>query len=207
MGDAIKKSLVLYHDIRKPLELLDDAERGKLFLAVLDYSEFRVLPDFSGALLMAFAFIQGAIDRDAEKWNEKREARREAGRKGGKQSQANRANASFASKEEQIQTNQAVPVPVPAPVPVPVIDIEVDKPPTKTRFSPPSVDEVRAYCLEHGNHVDPERFVDFYASKGWLVGKNPMKDWRAAVRNWERNSSCNEKDSEAFQNLPGVVYV
>jgi len=49
------------------------------------------------------------------------------------------------------------------------------------------VDEVAAYCLERGNGVDAGRFVDFYASKGWLVGKSPMKDWKAAVRTWERD--------------------
>ena len=55
------------------------------------------------------------------------------------------------------------------------------------RFIPPTVDEVAAYCQERGNGLDPESFVDFYASKGWMVGKNPMKDWKAAVRTWERS--------------------
>ncbi len=61
---------------------------------------------------------------------------------------------------------------------------EADKPPTRPRFSPPTVEEVRAYCAEKGYAVDPDRFVDYYTSNGWKVGKNPMKDWRAAVRNW-----------------------
>ena len=56
----------------------------------------------------------------------------------------------------------------------------------KKRFVKPSVEEVREYCNERRNRVDPEAFVDFYASKGWKVGKEPMKDWRAAVRTWER---------------------
>ena len=57
------------------------------------------------------------------------------------------------------------------------------------RFIPPDVPEVKAYCMERGNNVDPERFVNFYEAKGWMVGKNKMKDWRAAVRNWERNGA------------------
>lgn len=56
---------------------------------------------------------------------------------------------------------------------------------------PPTVDEVRAYCIERGNNVDPERFVDYYTSKGWLIGKNKMKDWKAAVRTWEKRSKEN----------------
>lgn len=56
-------------------------------------------------------------------------------------------------------------------------------------FSPPDIQDVKAYCIERKNNVDPERFIDFYEAKGWTVGKNKMKDWRAAVRNWERNEA------------------
>ncbi len=55
------------------------------------------------------------------------------------------------------------------------------------KFTQPSVDVVRAYCRERKNRVDPQRFVDFYESKGWMVGKNKMTDWHAAVRNWEKD--------------------
>ena len=58
---------------------------------------------------------------------------------------------------------------------------------SRARFVPPTVKEVAAYCRQRGNRIDPERFVDYYTANGWLVGKNRMKDWRAAVRNWENN--------------------
>ena len=64
------------------------------------------------------------------------------------------------------------------------------------RFSPPTIEEVRAYCNERGNNVDPEKFIDFYESKGWMVGKTKMKDWRAAVRNWERNSASKSSNND-----------
>lgn len=64
------------------------------------------------------------------------------------------------------------------------------EPPRAARFTPPTIEEVKAYCRERENNVDAERFIDFYASKGWKIGKNAMKDWRAAVRTWERNSSA-----------------
>lgn len=60
----------------------------------------------------------------------------------------------------------------------------------RTRFSPPTVEEVEAYCKERGNSVSAQRFVDFYASKGWKVGQNPMKDWKACVRTWEHRDSA-----------------
>lgn len=59
-----------------------------------------------------------------------------------------------------------------------------------TRFIPPSQDEIKSYCDERKNNVDPARFVDFYSSKGWMVGKNKMKDWKAAVRNWENSNKA-----------------
>ena len=63
------------------------------------------------------------------------------------------------------------------------------KPPARTRFSPPSVQEIEDYCREKGFLLDAERFVDYYASIGWRVGKNPMKDWRAAVRTWVKKDT------------------
>lgn len=54
------------------------------------------------------------------------------------------------------------------------------------RFTPPTPDEVRLFCQSKGYQIDVERFIDFYTSKGWMIGKNHMKDWRAAVRNWAR---------------------
>lgn len=68
------------------------------------------------------------------------------------------------------------------------IYIEPEKKKAK-RFTPPSREEVQAYCLERKNNVDAERFIDYYTSNGWMVGKNKMKDWKAAVRTWEKNGS------------------
>lgn len=63
------------------------------------------------------------------------------------------------------------------------------------RFTPPTVEEVRSYCQERGNSVDPETFVNFYESKGWFVGKSKMKDWKACVRTWERNRKSENKSA------------
>ena len=62
----------------------------------------------------------------------------------------------------------------------------------KTKFSPPTLEEVRDYCIERRNNVDPQRFMDYYTSNGWRVGKNPMRDWKAAVRNWERGDKTSD---------------
>ena len=60
--------------------------------------------------------------------------------------------------------------------------------PSSRRFTPPTVDEVAAYCRERRNAVDAQRFVDFYAASGWMRGKTPVKDWKACVRTWEQNN-------------------
>lgn len=76
-----------------------------------------------------------------------------------------------------------------------VTDTTVGNTPAKAkRFVPPSVEEVQAYCMEKGySLVNPERFVSYYTSNGWMVGKTKMKDWKAAVRTWE------QRQREQFQ--------
>ncbi len=72
------------------------------------------------------------------------------------------------------------------------------KPPC-TRFSPPSVEDVRDYCVERGNSVDAERFCDYYAANGWVQGKGkPIKDWRATVRTWERRERNKTEEKKLF---------
>ncbi|QBE95252.1 hypothetical protein PMF13cell1_00767 [Blautia producta] len=76
-------------------------------------------------------------------------------------------------------------------------------------FSPPTADEVTAYCQEMGYKVNPDAFVDFYDSKGWMVGKNKMKDWKAAVRNWnrsQRQESTAKGKATKFSNFQGRKY-
>lgn len=63
------------------------------------------------------------------------------------------------------------------------------------RFVKPTVEEVQAYCAQRKNGINPQHFVDYYESNGWKVGRNPMKDWKAAVRTWE----CKEKQSKQSQ--------
>ena len=77
----------------------------------------------------------------------------------------------------------------------------------RKRFTPPSVDEVAAYCQERGNGVDAQRFVDFYASKGWKVGSAGMKDWHAAVRNWERQDSTKNGGKKSVGSYDDIACV
>ena len=69
-----------------------------------------------------------------------------------------------------------------------------------TRFQKPSLEDVAEYCAERQNNVDAERFINHYESNGWKVGKNTMKDWKAAVRTWEKNNT-NERNNNNKQSV------
>ena len=76
------------------------------------------------------------------------------------------------------------------------VSIDDSESQTKKRFVPPTLEEVQAYCAERNNNVDPQRFIDHYTSNGWMVGKNKMKDWKAAIRTWERTAKPKEETKE-----------
>lgn len=70
----------------------------------------------------------------------------------------------------------------------------------KEKFSKPTLDEVKNYCIERNNKIAPQSFIDYYDSVGWKIGKNPMKNWKAAIRTWERNNnSKNQKRQQEVE--------
>ena len=68
------------------------------------------------------------------------------------------------------------------------------------RFTPPTLEEVKNYCLERKNEIDAEQFIDFYESKGWKVGNQKMKDWKAAIRTWERRNNNSKVKTTIIEN-------
>ncbi len=70
---------------------------------------------------------------------------------------------------------------------------------TSRNFVPPTLSEVKAYCQERNNGINPQSFIDFYSSKGWFVGKNKMKDWKAAVRTWEQRRKEERGEDDRVQ--------
>lgn len=183
-------SALLYQDDESIFNLLPDEQAGALIKAVLQYAFAGEVPVYSDlAMKLAFEHIRLHMDRDREKYEETIAKRREAGKKGGLAKEANAsfastnlanvANASFAKHNDNDNVNDLKKS----------ISYEIPKEKPQ-RFFPPTPEEVRAYASENGyTNVDADRFCDFYDSKGWVVGKTKMKDWKAAVRNWHRSQT------------------
>lgn len=181
----MKDSFVLYTKYLDNIQALSMEQRGMLFTSLMLYASGQEPEEMDPVTAMAFSFIKSQMDKDIEKYNETCAKRSEAGKLGGrpkKQEEAKKANGFSENQKKQGKAKKA--------------DNEYDndndllKENTKRKvFSTPTVDDVRAYCLERNNKVDPQQFVDFYESKGWMIGKNKMKDWKAAVRTWERSET------------------
>ena len=170
----------LFVDYLDAIEPLGDAERGRLFTSLLEYARTGEAPQLGGNERFLFPMMRAQIDRDNAAMAGLSEARSKAGKIG---AEAKQANAGFARQNKQMPNLPSKSS----------YDKDKDKDKDKDesitrarRFTPPTLDDVLAYVRERGSDVDPQRFLDFYASKGWMVGKNPMKDWKAAVRTWEK---------------------
>lgn len=192
------KYLKVYTDFAEAMEALSDAERGRLFMSMLQYASTGEAGTLSGAERFVWPIAKQNIDRAQAEL----EKRAENGRKGGRPKKATeseekqkKANESKRKQtkdnkdkaKDKDKENNIIPLSPNGDIPP-----KGGRPPEK-RFVKPTVDEVRAYCAERGNRVDAQAFVDFYEAKGWKVGSSPMKDWKAAVRTWEQRDTAQRK--------------
>lgn len=178
----------LPYDYLEEMEALNDAEFGRLTRALLAYSMTGEQIALCGNERFYAKRVMSQEDRFKASYEEVSVVRSEAGKAGaaarwqngkrifanGKNSKAISANGKNGYTETNTETNTDT---------LPSNDGKSDT--RGARFTPPSVDNVSAYVQAQGYHVNAERFVAFYEQKGWMVGKNHMKDWKSAVRNWE----------------------
>lgn len=182
---------------------LSDEEAGQFVKALWQYTMNGEVIELSGAAkgIMAIAMMTLSADDDAA--NALSATRAAAGAKGGLQKVANQANATIAKQEiandsncfnKNKNKNKEE-------------DIKENIKEKSGRFTPPTIEQVKEYCQERGNTVDPDRWFNYYSSNGWKVGKNPMKDWKAAVRTWENNDKQDNRPAgKVVQVLPAQNY-
>ena len=168
----------LPYEYKREMTALSDAEFGRLCRALIDYSENGTPIALCGNERFYAERVMMQEDRFKKSYDTTANKNRENGLKGGRpKTQTNpkipkqiQKTETETETETETNTNTLTPNGVKS----------------STRFAPPTLDEVDEYCRERGKGVDAERFVNFYAAKGWKVGNQPMKDWKAAVRTWER---------------------
>lgn len=169
-----------YYSYRKKLEKLSDQEVGRLVRSLLEYGETGETEELTGRESIAFDFIADDINRAKAAYdercakNQRNIEKRYARQDGTTVYDGIRTDTTVYETYQTKDKTETNSLP-----PNGVSDTRA------ARFTPPTVDDVAAYVSEKGYHVNAERFVSFYQQKGWMVGKNRMKDWKAAVRNWE----------------------
>jgi len=180
MTNSTRKSYITHLDSLDILDKLSDEQAGKLFKAIKFYQKTKKTPDLDLMLDLVFTPFLNQFIRDDENYEKTCEARRVAGGKGGKQKVANASKskqnvANLADSDSKSDSDSDS-------------DSKNKKDSKNKNFTPPTLEEVKNYCQERKNTVNPEKWISHYQSNGWKVGKNQMKDWKAAVRTWEGNS-------------------
>lgn len=186
-----RSQFTFYESFRKAIgRIKKKQDRADAYDAICDYALYGIEPDLGNmadAAAIAFELIRPNLDASR---------RKASGGSSGKPAKdpakiTERCGKDTANKKEKEKEKEKEG------------EIEKEKeyectPQTPRRFTPPSVSDVREYCLERGNSVDPECFLDHYTSNGWKVGKNPMKDWKAAVRTWEKSEKQQGRKDNGF---------
>lgn len=174
-----REYIPLFLDFNDSTQDLSDEECGRLVRSIVDYANGKEYESrLTGAEKIAFRFFKGAIDRN--------QAISEVRAKAGASRKKTEQNESNDSKNEQTEPNSTNKKLITKNKKENKNNIATEV--ASTRFQKPTVEEVRAYITERNKGMtaeDAEVFVDFYESKGWKVGNQPMKDWKAAVRTWE----------------------
>ena len=167
-----KKTIIIYRTWEPGIMALSDEAAGQFIKAIYSGE-----PPQDPVARVVYVIAAQTIQEDSEKYDAKCERNR-ANASGRKRTQANASERTFSHYDTDTDT-----------------DTDTDsykesvrekEQPKRTRFVAPTLEEVAAYSIEKGLGLDCERFVDFYSAKGWKVGSSPMKDWKAAARNWAR---------------------
>lgn len=174
--------IVILEEYIDSLRKLSTEDLGELMSALFsaDMGEEPNISSCSLIVQVLFPIIQSSIER-VKKVSE---IRSEVGKLGGrpKNQTESKPKANGNQTESKTEANENQTESPYHTIPYQTIPDQDNK--SAKRFTAPSVEDVEAYAEEKGITLDAERFVDYYASKGWKVGTTPMKDWRAAARNW-----------------------
>lgn len=211
----MRDSVVFYRSFAEAIKALPKEEQLKALWAVIDYGLDEIIPEEYGVHTAIFLMAKPQIDANNKRYQN--------GTKGGRPTTNSKPSNNQDVTKTEPKENQDKTKPKPTQNQTetkaePKENVNVkenvndnDKESVSTRFVPPTQQDVADYCKEKGySNIDIERFIDFYESKGWMVGKNKMKDWRAAVRNWNRSqrqeSTTKGEKKNSFNNFDQRSY-
>ena len=210
MKTAKRSSFILLLEHVHTMEELTDAEFGAFIRAYAAYVEDGTEPAFPDrSMRMMWKTVKAFDEMNCEKYTNTSESRREAGRKGAEKrwkqndgtiaSNSKNSNCHFANSKNSLSESDSESV-----SDIESIDASASPSPRASkRFSPPGLEEIKAYFAEKGGTAaQAERFRDFYESNGWKVGKNPMKSWKAAASGWMSRDKESAQKASAQRSKP-----
>src|SRR6185436_11405310 len=192
-----KKSFILYADQTGLFEKLTDAKAGKLIKYIFDYVNDKDPSTEDILLQIAFEPIKQQLKRDLKDWEQERSNRSQAGEKGMASRWGKQENITNDNKNNSV-INPITGITDNANVTVNVNDnVTVKK--KREGFAPPAIEDVVVYMSETIDEFsamgEAKKFINYYSSNGWMVGKNKMKSWRGAAAGWlDRKNNFKNKD-------------
>lgn len=186
------------NDFLEEMSELTDAEYGRLIRWCQTYITTGEQIELRGNEKYHLVRCRMQMDRYTSHYAEVSRKRSAAGKRGGE------ANA---SKCKQTEANGSKRKETKTKTKTNNSPTNVGRVSSAQRFIPPTLEEVSAYVAERGSNVDPQGFIDFYAAKGWMIGKTPMKDWKAACRNAEKWERWGNRPPKPMQQHGGNVFL
>lgn len=229
-----KETFLFYADWLNVIRDLPSEVQLEVYQAIAEYAIYDNLIELKPLAKVAFGFIKQTIDRDTQKYISISEKRSEAGKRGGRPLKNNELKESNEKQKKQLLSEKSKKSNCPLNdndndisflkketksdfssfeslenenSESPIETLQTPKEQSgggRKKFTIPTPEEVQAYCDERKNGILGQQFCDFYSSKGWKIGKEPMKDWKAAVRTWEmrRKDSTPSVAQPQSQNSP-----
>ena len=175
-----KEYFKVFHSYLKSIEPLGDAERGRLFTAMLEYSITGIAQELSGNERFIFPTIQANMDRETELYKNTVERNRINGKYGGRPQNPKNPVGFLKSEKSQDKDKDKDKDKENS------ISCEIEQKKSR-RFSPPSLADIEAYCLERNSNVDAKAFYDYFSAGGWIDAKGqPVKSWKQKLITWEK---------------------
>ena len=186
-----KTAFLIYEDWETLFNSLDNNdEAGQLIKSLFAFAKRGEVAKFKGALKMAFIVMSQQIARDNNRYSVKCERNKQIALEREEQKRLERLkNSTDVHERARTYTNSTYTDTD--------TDTDTDVKKHTEKLKPPTLEEIKAYCKERNNNIDAEAFFDYYTANGWVQGNQnkPLKDWKAAVKLWEKNKFSEKKDN------------